>query len=108
MVIEQIQHQLERLVPVHSVTDLTVKGNPIERELAMVKVAGAGEKRNEALRIAEAFHAEVIDASPTHFVFEITGEQAKIEQFIASVQPLGLVEVARTGIAAISRGSERM
>jgi acetolactate synthase-1/3 small subunit len=108
MVIEQIQHQLERLVPVHSVTDLTVKGNPIERELAMVKVAGAGEKRNEALRIAEAFHAGVIDASPTHFVFEITGEQAKIEQFIASVQPLGLVEVARTGIAAISRGSERM
>jgi acetolactate synthase-1/3 small subunit len=108
MVIEQIQHQLERLVPVHSVTDLTVKGNPIERELAMVKVAGAGEKRNEALRIAEAFHAEVIDASPEHFVFEITGEQAKIEQFIASVQPLGLVEVARTGIAAISRGAERM
>ena len=108
MVIEQIQHQLERLVPVHSVTDLTVVGNPIERELAMVKVAGTGEKRVEALRLAEAFRAQVIDASTGHFVFEITGRQSKIEQFIALMQPLGLVEVARTGIAAISRGPERM
>ena len=108
MVIEQIQHQLERLVPVHSVTDLTVVGNPIERELAMVKVAGTGEKRVEALRLAEAFRAQVIDASTEHFVFEITGRQSKIEQFIALMQPLGLVEVARTGIAAISRGPERM
>ena len=82
MVIEQIKHQLERLVPIHSVTDLTVKGNPIERELAMVKVAGKGEKRVEALRLAEAFRASVIDASTEHFVFEITGKQSKIEQFI--------------------------
>jgi acetolactate synthase-1/3 small subunit len=99
---------LERLVPVHSVTDLTVKGNPIERELAMVKVAGKGEKRVEALRLAEAFRAQVIDASTEHFVFEITGKQSKIEQFIALMQPLGLVEVARTGLAAIARGPERM
>src|SRR5918995_7194769 len=103
MVIEQIQHQLERLVPVHSVTDLTVKGNPIERELAMVKVAGKGEKRVEALRLAEAFRAQVIDASTEHFVFELTGRISKVEQFIALMQPLGLVEVARTGLAAISR-----
>jgi acetolactate synthase I/III small subunit len=108
MVIEQIQHQLERLVPVHSVTDLTVKGNPIERELAMVKVAGKGEKRVEALRLAEAFRAQVIDASTEHFVFEITGKQSKIDQLIALMQPLGLVEVSRTGLAAISRGPERM
>ena len=108
MVIEQIQHQLERLVPVHSVTDLTVKGNPIERELAMVKVAGKGEKRVEALRLAEAFRAQVIDASTDHFVFEITGKQSKIDQFILLMQPLGLVEVSRTGLAAISRGPERM
>ena len=108
LVIEQIQHQLERLVPVHSVTDLTVKGNPIERELAMVKVAGKGEKRVEALRLAEAFHAQVIDASTEHFVFEITGRQSKIDQFIVLMQPLGLVEVSRTGLAAISRGPERM
>ena len=108
MVIEQIKHQLERLIPVHSVTDLTVKGNPIERELAMVKVAGLGEKRVEAMRLADAFRAQVIDASTEHFVFEITGKQSKIEQFIALMQPLGLVEVARTGLAAISRGPERM
>ena len=108
MVIEQIQHQLERLVPIHSVTDLTVKGHPIERELAMVKVAGKGEKRVEALGLAEAFHAQVIDSSTEHFVFEITGEQSRVEQFIALMQPLGLVEVCRTGLAAIARGPEHM
>ena len=108
MVIEQIKNQLERLVPVHSVTDLTVRGNPVERELALVKVAGKGEKRVEALRLAEAFRAQVIDASTEHFIFEITGRLSKIEQFIALMQPLGLVEVSRTGLAAISRGSERM
>ena len=108
MVIEQIQHQLERLVPVHSVTDLTVKGNPIERELAMIKVAGKGAKHLEAQRLAETFQAQIIDSSAEHFVFEITGEQSRIEQFIAKLQPLGLVEVARTGLAAISRGPERM
>jgi acetolactate synthase-1/3 small subunit len=108
MVIEQIQHQLEKLVPVHTVTDLTVVGNPIERELAMVKVAGKGAALAEAKRIAESFHAEIIDSSPAHAIFEITGEQAKIEQLIAALQPLGLVEVARTGLAAISRGPERM
>jgi acetolactate synthase-1/3 small subunit len=108
MVIEQIKNQLERLVPVHSVTDLTVKGNPVERELALVKVAGKGDKRVEALRLAEAFRAQVIDASTEHFIFEITGKLSKIEQFVALMQPLGLVEVSRTGLAAISRGADRM
>jgi acetolactate synthase-1/3 small subunit len=108
MVIEQIHHQLERLVPVHDVTDLTVKGNPIARELALIKVAGKGEKRVEALRLGEAFRAQVVDASTEHFVFELTGRISKIEQFIALMQPLGLVEVARTGVAAISRGAGSM
>lgn len=108
MVIEQIKHQLERLVPVHNVTDLTIIGRPLERELALVKVAGKGEKRVEALRLAEAFRAQVIDASTEHFVFEITGRLNKIEQFVSLMQPLGLVEVSRTGIAAISRGQEAM
>ncbi|MEM7192242.1 MAG: acetolactate synthase small subunit [Pseudomonadota bacterium] len=108
MVIEQIKHQLDRLVPVHSVTDLTVYGETLERELALVKVAGVGEKRVEALRLAEAFRAQVIDASLEHFVFEITGRQSKIEQFVVLMAPLGLVEVCRTGVAAIARGSERM
>jgi len=108
MVIEQIKHQLDRLIPIHSVTDLTVLGQPIERELALLKVAGTGEKRVEALSLAEAFNAQIIDSSTEHFVFEITGEQSRIEEFIALMQPLGLVEVCRTGLAAIARGPERM
>ena len=108
MVIVQIKSQLERLVPVHKVTDLTVLGNSVERELALIKVAGKGDKRVEALRLAEAFRAQVIDASSEHFVFELTGGLNKIEQFVALMQPLGLVEVARTGIAAIGRGPQPM
>jgi len=108
MVIEQIKNQLDRLVPIHSVTDLTVRGETLERELALVKVAGIGEKRVEALRLAEAFRAQVVDASLEHFVFEITGRQTKIEQFVVLMQPLGLIEVCRTGVAAIGRGVERM
>ena len=108
MVIEQIKNQLDRLVPIHSVTDLTVRGETLERELALVKVASIGEKRVEALRLAEAFRAQVVDASLEHFVFEITGRQTKIEQFVVLMQPLGLIEVCRTGVAAIGRGAERM
>ena len=108
MVLEQIKNQLERMVPVHRVVDLTVLGDPLERELALVKVAGKGEKRIEALRLAEIFRASVIDASIDHFVFEITGRTSKIEQFIAIMKELGLVEIARTGIAAIGRGAEGM
>ena len=108
MVLAQIKNQLARLVPVHSVTDLTASGRPLERELALVKVAGTGNDRVEALRLADAFRATVIDATVDHFVFEVTGRTSKIEQFIAIMAPLGLVEVCRTGIAAISRGAERM
>ncbi len=107
MVIDQIKNQLARLVPVHTVTDLTLANNrPIERELALVKVAGSGNARVEALRLADAFQATVIDATVGHFVFEVTGRTSKIEQFIAIMAPLGLVEVCRTGIAAISRRAE--
>ncbi|RTL72172.1 MAG: acetolactate synthase small subunit [Hyphomicrobiales bacterium] len=104
MVIEQIKNQLARLVNVHRVIDLTVAGDPLERELALIKVAGKGEKRIEALRLAEIFRASVIDASTDHFVFEMTGRSTKIEQFIAIMRDLGLVEVSRTGIAAMGRG----
>ncbi len=107
-VIEQIKHQLERLVPVHRVRDLTIEGQSLERELALVKVAGRGEKRIEALRLAEIFRAKVIDTSIEHFVFEITGKTAKIETFIGIMMELGLVEVSRTGIAAIGRGAASM
>ena len=94
----QIRHQLERMVPVHSVADLTVQGNSIARELAMVKVAGSGEKRMEALRLADAFRARVIDASTDSFIFEITGKPDKVDQFISLMVPLGLVEVARAEV----------
>ena len=104
MVLAQIRNQLARMVPVHSVTDLTADGKHLERELALVKVAGHGDLRVEALRIADAFRAVVIDATVDHFVFEVTGRTSKIEQFVAIMAPLGLVEVCRTGIAAISRG----
>jgi acetolactate synthase I/III small subunit len=108
MVIEQIKNQLERLVPVREVRDLTVKGNPIERELALVKVAGKGDRRLEALRLAEAFRANVIDVSTEHFVFEVTGRSSKIESFIGIMKELGVVEVCRTGVAAIARGPQPM
>ena len=108
MVIEQIKNQLDRLVPVHRVHDLTVEGPAIERELAMVKVRGKGDNRVEALRLADAFRARVIDAGTESFIFEITGASDKIESFINLMLPLGLVEVSRTGVVAISRGPEGM
>jgi len=108
MVIEQIKHQLERLVQVHRVHDMTIEGPAIERELAMVKVRGRGENRVEALRLADAFRARVIDAGTESFIFEITGAAEKIESFINLMLPLGLVEVSRTGVVAISRGPEGM
>jgi acetolactate synthase-1/3 small subunit len=108
MVIEQIKHQLERLVPVHRVIDLTATGKSIERELALVKVKGKGENRVEALRLADAFRARVIDASTESFVFELTGKPDKIDQFVVLMGSLGLVEVSRTGICAIARGSGEM
>ena len=108
MVIEQIKNQLERLVPIHRVIDLTVAGAAIERELALVKVRGKGEQRVEALRLADAFRARVVDASAESFVFELTGRPDKIDGFVALMLPLGLVEVSRTGIVAISRGPEGM
>lgn len=104
-VIEQIKHQLERMVPVHRVVDLTIEGESLERELALIKVAGKGQNRIEALRLAEIFRADVIDASIEHFVFQLTGRSVDIERFIGIMADLGLVEVSRTGIAAIARGA---
>ena len=104
--IEQIGHQLERIVPIHKVTDLTLRGRVIERELAMIKVRGKGENRVEAMRLAEAFKAKVVDATIESFIFELTGNSTKIDDFIEIMRPLGLVEIARTGVAAIERGAE--
>lgn len=106
--IEQITLQLDRLVPVHTVTDLTLRGEFVQRELAMIKVAGRGETRQEALRLADAFRARVIDASIESFVFELTGGPSKIDHFVNLMRPIGLVEVSRTGVAAITRGPDKM
>lgn len=105
-VMEQIIAQLERLVPVHKVLDLTLLGPHVERELALVKVAGTGDHRIEALRLADVYRARVIDATTTSFVFEVTGGPDKIDTFVALMREVGLVEVARTGIVAIARGAK--
>jgi acetolactate synthase-1/3 small subunit len=106
MIIEQIKAQLDRLVPIHKVRDLTIDGPSLERELALVKVRGTGEKRVESLRIADIFRARVVDATIESFVFEMTGSTDKLNAFIGLMRPLGLVDVARTGVAAIARGPE--
>jgi acetolactate synthase-1/3 small subunit len=104
MIIEQIKAQLDRLVPVHAVRDLTKEGPHVAREMALIKVAGAGEKRVESLRIADVFRARVVDSTTESFVFEMTGSTEKLNAFIAIMQPLGLIDVSRTGVVAISRG----
>ena len=105
MIIEQIKAQLDRLVPVHRVHDLTDEGPSVERELALVKVASTGEKRIEAMRIAEIFKARVVDATLNSFIFELTGTAAELEDFIGLMDQLGLVEVSCTGVVAMSRGA---
>jgi len=105
MVIEQIKNQLGRLVPVHKVRDLTVAGPYVQREMALVKVRGQGEHRVEALRIADIFRARVVDSTNESFVFEIVGKTTKLNAFIGLMRPLGLIDVARTGVVGIARGS---
>ncbi|MCX7368441.1 MAG: acetolactate synthase small subunit [Alphaproteobacteria bacterium] len=104
MVIEQIKAQLDRLVPVHKVSDLTIEGPHLTRELALIKVAGRGDNRMEVLRLADAFRARVVDATTESFVLEMTGNGDKIDAFLALMRPIGLVEVSRTGAVAIARG----
>ena len=104
--IDQIRAQLERLVPVHKVTDLTEIGPYVERELALIKVAGNGEHRVEALRLADVFRAKVVDTTTSSFVFELTGAPEKIDSFVALMRVLGLVEVGRTGVVGMIRGAE--
>ena len=104
MIIKQIKAQLDRLVPVHAVRDLTLEGKSVERELALIKVVGTGDKRIESLRLADIFRARVIDSTIESFVFEMTGSTEKLDAFIGLMRPLGLIDVSRTGVVAISRG----
>ncbi len=103
-VIDQIEAQLSRMVPVHEVHDLTAEGPAVQRELALIKVAGKGEQRIEALRLCEIFRAKVVDSTLESFVFEMTGTPEKIDAFADLMRPLGLREIARTGVAALKRG----
>ena len=105
-VIDQITAQLERLVPVHKVTDLTEAGEHVERELALVKVAGQGSSRAEAQRIADAFRARVIDDTTESYVFELTETSDRIDSFVAQMREHGLVEAARSGVVGMMRGAE--
>ncbi|MFM9843207.1 MAG: acetolactate synthase small subunit [Dongiaceae bacterium] len=108
MIIEQIKNQLNRLVPVHTVNDLTIEGPHVARELALIKVKSTGERRVESLRIADIFRARVVDATNDSFVFEMTGSTEKLSAFINLMQPLGLVDVSRTGVVAIARGADAL
>ena len=108
MVIEQIKAQLTRLIPVYQVRDLTQDGAYVERELALVKVKGSGDKRVESLRISDIFRARAVDSTNESFVFEIVGTSNKIDAFIDLMKPLGLIDISRTGVVAISRGSESL
>lgn len=103
-VIDQIEAQLSRMVPVHEVHDLTMEGPSVQRELALLKVAGKGAARVEALQLAEIFRANVVDSTLESFVFEMTGTPDKIDAFAELMRPLGLLEIARTGVAGLKRG----
>ena len=105
MVIEQIKAQLDRLVPVHKVADLTLEGPHLAREMMLIKVVGKGEHRSEALRLADAFRARVVDATTESLVFEMTGAGEKLDAFIALMRPIGLKEISRTGVVGIARGA---
>lgn len=108
MVIEQIKAQLSRLVPIHKVSDLTLEGPSVERELALIKMVGTGEPRVESLRLADVFRARVVDSTNESFVFEVTGASSKVDAFIELMRPLGMVEMARTGIVGVGRGHETL
>ena len=108
MIIEQIKAQLGRLVPIHRVSDLTLEGPHVDRELALVKVVSTGDQRVESLRIADIFRARDVDSTNESFVFEIVGDTGKLNAFIELMRPLGLADISRTGIAAIARGTSSL
>ena len=104
----QIRAQLEKMVATLEVQDVSRDPLGVERELALVKVSGRGTERVEALRVSEIFRAKVVDTTHESFIFEVTGDSGKIDKFIELMRPLGLVEVSRTGVLSITRGSEAM
>jgi acetolactate synthase-1/3 small subunit len=104
LILEQIRAQLDRMVSIRQVQDVSSDPLGIERELALLKVRGTGDQRAEALRLADIFRAKVIDTTHESFVFELTGASTKIDKFMGLMQPLGLVEMSRTGVLSLNRG----
>ena len=108
MIIEQIKAQVDKLVPVHEVHDLTADGAHLEREVALVKVVASGPERRESLRIADIFNATVADTTTESFVFSMTGKPEKIDAFIELMRSLGKTEIARSGVVGIARGAKAL
>ncbi len=101
----QIKSQISRIVAVRKVIDVT-EDEHIEREVVLVKVNATGAERREALRLAEVFHAEVVDATLDAFMFQIVGSNRRVMQFIGLMRDMGAVEVARSGVVAMTCGSD--
>ena len=106
MVIDQIKAQLNRLVPVRSVYDLTVDGPFVSQEVVLIRVVASDHQRRESLRIADIFRATVVDTTLESFIFQMSGSTDKVDSFIELMRALGDTEIARSGVVALSRGSE--
>jgi acetolactate synthase-1/3 small subunit len=105
--IEQIQKQLEKLVEVGAVRLLDF-GKSVHRELALVKVSATHQNRSDIMQIANVFRARVVDVSHETLTLEVTGDEGKVDGLIELLEPYGIRELARTGIAALDRGSARL
>jgi acetolactate synthase-1/3 small subunit len=101
-IIEQITKQLNKLVDVIKVVDMTELDH-VEREMVLIKVSPRPEDRTEVLRLAEIFRGRVVDSSAKTYTFEITGDEKKIEAIVELLKPMGIKEFVRTGKIAIAR-----
>ena len=106
-VLEQVHKQLNRLIDVIKVTDLSEEQH-VDREMVLVKVYAEAETRAEVLRIAEIFRAKIVDVTPRTYVLEITGDEGKIHAVLDLLKPLGIQELVRTGKIAIARGQRML
>jgi len=103
-ILEQVNKQLNRLIDVIKVTDLSEEPH-VDRELVLIKVHAEAESRAEVLRLADIFRAKIVDVTPKTYILEVTGDEGKIRALIELLKPLGVKEVVRTGKIAIVRGN---
>jgi acetolactate synthase-1/3 small subunit len=102
--IERLIAYLYRLVNVLQVSDLTSMAC-VNRDLAMIKVTTGPENRTHIMQIVDVFRARIVDITNTSFIIEITGDEEKIEGFVEVLRPLGITEMARTGVVVMARGA---